>query len=61
MLCLSRKNGETISIGDSIVVTVKRIRGKVVSIGITAPKSLVIRRGELADERVVTRKGGEAA
>src|SRR5688572_2519909 len=49
MLVLSRKSGESIHIGDGIVVTITEIRGGRVKVGISAPDSCVIRRGELQD------------
>ncbi|MEE2935323.1 MAG: carbon storage regulator [Planctomycetota bacterium] len=53
MLVLSRKEGEKLVIGDSIVVTVNRISGNRVSIGIEAPRDVRIVRGEL-DRHEVT-------
>lgn len=47
MLILSRKYGESIVIGGKIVVTVGRVNGKVVQLGIDAPKEVSIRRSEL--------------
>lgn len=44
MLVLSRKLGERIVIGDSIVVTVSRIEEGTVRLAIWAPKELAIRR-----------------
>lgn len=47
MLVLSRKLGETITIGGNIVITVVDIdRGKI-RLGIEAPKDVPILRGEL--------------
>lgn len=50
MLVLSRKPGEQILIGDDIVVTVHRLSGNRVSIGIDAPQTYRIVRGELQQE-----------
>lgn len=49
MLVLTRKAQERILIGDDIVVTVIRIQGKGVRIGIEAPRSVTVRRAELVD------------
>ena len=47
MLVLSRKTTEKILIGDNITLTVLRVKGKTVRIGIDAPNSVDIKRGEL--------------
>ncbi|MGR3218333.1 MAG: carbon storage regulator CsrA [Candidatus Anammoxibacter sp.] len=47
MLVLTRRLGEDISIGDDIVVRIVSIKGKQVKIGIDAPKSLQVHRGEI--------------
>jgi carbon storage regulator len=47
MLVLTRKIGERIVIGDNVEVEVTRLAGGKVSLGITAPLSMPIRRGEL--------------
>ena len=47
MLVLSRKAGERIWIGDDISVTVVRISGGGVRIGIEAPKEMPVVREEL--------------
>jgi carbon storage regulator len=47
MLVLNRKVGERIVIGDDIVVTVVKVQGKQVRIGIEAPTAVSIRRKEL--------------
>ncbi|MFG0264247.1 MAG: carbon storage regulator [Rhodopirellula sp. JB055] len=47
MLVLSRKEGEKLVIGDNIVITVNRIAGNRVAIGIEAPREVSIVRGEL--------------
>lgn len=50
MLVLSRKRGETIVIGDKVQITIVRIGGETVRIGITAPKNVPILRKELLRE-----------
>lgn len=47
MLVLSRKVNETIKIGDDIEIRVLEVKGDTVRIGIEAPKSMEILRGEL--------------
>jgi carbon storage regulator CsrA len=50
MLVLTRKQGEVIQIGDFITITVLRMKGKSVRLGIKAPKDFNVIRGELAFE-----------
>jgi len=50
MLVLTRKQNEKIRIGDSIVITVVKMKGKAVRLGIEAPRDVNILRGELAFE-----------
>jgi carbon storage regulator len=47
MLVLSRKIGESICIGDDVVVTVVQIDGNKIRLGIEAPRSVPIWRSEL--------------
>ena len=47
MLVLSRKTNETIKIGDDIEIRILEVKGDTVRIGIEAPKSVDILRGEL--------------
>lgn len=54
MLVLSRKNNETISIGDEIEVTVCEIRDGRVRIGISCPKEIPILRKELTDRKGIS-------
>lgn len=50
MLVLSRKVGERIHIGNNVFVTVVRIQGDRVRVGVEAPTALRVLRGELVDE-----------
>jgi carbon storage regulator len=47
MLVLTRKLGESITIGDSIKILIVDIEGHQVKVGIEAPKSIEIYREEL--------------
>lgn len=47
MLVLGRKEEQTIQIGDDIRVTILRIKGNGVRVGIEAPDQVRIIRGEL--------------
>lgn len=47
MLVLSRRASERIRLGDSIVVTVLRVAGERVRLGIDAPPDVVVLRDEL--------------
>lgn len=51
MLVLSRKETERIRIGSNVVVTVVRINGNKVRIGIEAPSDVLIVRDELEDNK----------
>lgn len=46
MLVISRREGESVMIGGEIVVTVVRIEGRVVRLGIKAPKHIRILRDD---------------
>jgi carbon storage regulator len=60
MLILTRRMGETIRIGDDIVVTVLALKGNAVRIGINAPKSVEVHREEIY-ERVNAKRNREDA
>ena len=47
MLVLTRKLGETIVIGDDIIIKVVDIHGKQIRLGIDAPTEISIFRGEI--------------
>jgi carbon storage regulator CsrA len=50
MLVLTRKNQEVIRIGDNITVTILKVKGQAVSVGIDAPREVRIVRGELPEK-----------
>ena len=47
MLLLTRRVGESIIIGDDIVITVLGVKGNNVRIGIDAPKNVSVHREEI--------------
>ena len=47
MLVLSRRESERIRLGDSIVITVVRVTGDKVRLGIQAPPDVLVLRDEL--------------
>lgn len=55
MLVITRKVGESLVIGDDISVTVVKIAGGAVRVGIVAPNECVIVRSELAGQIPTTR------
>ena len=58
MLVLSRKQNERIRVGESVVVTVVRVSGDKVRIGIEAPPNVRVLRDELDDDSLGTLEGG---
>jgi carbon storage regulator len=47
MLVLSRKESQRIRLGDSIVITIVKISGDKVRVGIDAPENVLVLRDEL--------------
>ena len=52
MLVLSRKESERIRLGDSIVITVVRVSGDKVRLGIEAPPDVLVLREELEPHKL---------
>jgi carbon storage regulator len=51
MLVFSRKEGDEIRIGDDIVIRVLEVTGSTVRVGVDAPRSVPVHRGEIYDIR----------
>ena len=49
MLILSRRVGESVVIGDDVSITVLRVQGNQVRLGVNAPKSVAVQREELSE------------
>jgi carbon storage regulator len=47
VLVLTRRPGESVMIGDDVVITVLEVRGDVVRLGIRAPRSVPVHREEV--------------
>ena len=56
MLILTRRVGETLVIGDEVLVTVLGVRGNQVRIGVNAPKDVSVHREEIY-QRIQSEKG----
>ncbi|MGI5169970.1 carbon storage regulator CsrA [Spirillospora sp. CA-253888] len=50
MLVLTRRAGESLMIGDEVVVTVLEVRGDLVRVGVDAPRSVAVHREEVFRE-----------
>lgn len=50
MLVVTRGDGQTIKVGDDIVFTVVRVKGRRVRIGVEAPRDVRVLRGELGNK-----------
>jgi carbon storage regulator len=50
VLVLTRRGGESVMVGDEVVVTVLDVRGDVVRLGIKAPRSIQVHREEIYRE-----------
>ena len=61
MLVLTRKLQEKITIAGNITVTVLRVKGQTVRIGIEAPREIRVVRGELPMEAAKELEDGEGA
>jgi len=49
MLILSRKKGESLIIGEDVVLTVLDVRGDKIRLGIEAPREIPVHRMEVAE------------
>lgn len=65
MLILTRKEGESLRLGDDIVVTVVGVKGGAVRIGVSAPREVAVHREEVYErvqkETQAAKEGDDAA
>lgn len=61
MLVLTRKLNETIRIGDNVTITIVRVKGRAVGVGIEAPREVRISRGEIDPHAPPAERREEAA
>jgi len=61
MLVLTRKVGERVLIGDQVAVTIIRIQGNAVRLGIEAPPEMAVVREELAQPGETKSASGEVS
>ena len=61
MLVLTRRLGETIVIGDDIVIKIVDIHGKQIRVGIEAPSEISVYRGEIYDRIMQENKAAAEA
>jgi len=61
MLILSRKIDQSIVIGENIEISLTKIEGDSVKIGISAPRSIAILRKEILEEMQSSNKAAAAA
>ena len=59
MLILTRRQQESLRIGDDITVTILGVKGHQVRVGIEAPKTVVVHREEIY-ARICSEKAAEA-
>jgi carbon storage regulator CsrA len=57
MLVLTRKLQQQIKIGEQITVTILKVKGNTVRVGISAPRDVRVVRGELPKEGATTETG----
>lgn len=61
MLVLTRKQQQQIKIGDQITVTILKVKGRTVRVGIEAPREMRVVRAELPPETGASQTEGETS
>lgn len=60
MLVLSRRVGESVVIGNDVVVTVLEVRGDIIRIGVDAPREVPVHRSEVFEAIEAANKAAAA-
>lgn len=60
MLVLSRRVGESVVIGNDVVVTVLEVRGDIIRIGVEAPREVPVHRSEVFEAIEAANKAAAA-
>ena len=60
MLVLSRRVGESVVIGNDVVVTVLEVRGDIIRIGVDAPREVPMHRSEVFEAIEASNKAAAA-
>jgi carbon storage regulator CsrA len=61
MLVLTRKRQQKIQIGEDITITIVRIQGNIVRVGIEAPRQVRVARGEVIAREIAAERLGDLA
>lgn len=61
MLILTRREGESLLIGDDVTITVLRVKGNQVRLGVNAPKNVAVQREEISERVRAEVTSGTAA
>ena len=61
MLILTRRMGESLCIGEHVVVTVLAVKGTQVRLGITAPRDVTVDREEVHERKLAKHRTGDGA
>ena len=61
MLILTRRVGESLIIGDDVVVNILGVKGNQVRIGVDAPKEISVHREEIYDRIQAEKEQGNSA
>ena len=61
MLVLSRRAGESIVIGNDVVITVLEVRGGQIRLGVDAPRDLAVHRAEIYEQVLAENRAAAAS